>query len=263
MQRKHVPFEQLFDVRAVRIVVDTVADCYAALGIVHALWQFLPGEFDDYIATPKDNDYRSIHTAVAGPEGLSLEVQIRTREMQQQAERGVAAHWMYKEGARSAQSYENKIQAVRALLEHAGTDRDEGDALARASAGLFADRIYAMTPKGEVVDLPTGATPLDFAFHVHSDLGQRCRGAKINGRIVPLDTKVANGDVVEVITGRNAAPSRDWLSAESRYLVSSRSRSKLRAYFRRIDEAASPPEAAAPAAEPTGCTTGAARPRTA
>jgi len=253
MQRKGVPFEQLFDVRAVRVIVETIADCYAALGVVHSVWQFLPGEFDDYIATPKDNDYRSIHTAVAGPEGLSLEVQIRTREMQQQAERGIAAHWMYKEGTRATQSYENKIQAVRALLEHAGTDRDEGDALARASAGLFADRIYAMTPKGEVIDLPTGATPLDFAFHVHSDLGQRCRGAKINGRIVPLDTRVANGDVVEIITGRNAAPSRDWL-AEPGYLVSSRSRAKLRAYFRRIDDlardatgAAAPAPAPAPA----------------
>jgi GTP pyrophosphokinase len=248
MQRKHLPFAQLFDVRAVRIVVDTIADCYAALGVVHALWQFLPGEFDDYIATPKDNDYRSIHTAVAGPEGLSLEVQIRTREMQQQAERGIAAHWLYKEGARASQDYEGKIQAVRALLEHADTTSNEDDALARASAGLFADRIYALTPKGEVVDLPTGATPLDFAFHVHSDLGQRCRGAKINGRIVPLDTKVANGDVVEVITGRQAAPSRDWLASESRFLASSRSRAKLRAYFRRLDDAARPAEAPATAA---------------
>jgi GTP pyrophosphokinase len=237
MQRKHVPFEQLFDVRAVRIVVATVADCYAALGVVHGLWQFLPGEFDDYIATPKDNDYRSIHTAVAGPEGLSLEVQIRTTEMQQQAERGVAAHWMYKEGARSSQTYEHKIQAVRALLEHNDTT-DDGDSLARASAGLFADRVYALTPKGEVVDLPRGATPLDFAFHVHSDLGQRCRGARINGRIVPLDTKVTNGDVVDIITQRNATPSRDWLSAELGYLASPRSRAKLRAYFRRLDEAA-------------------------
>jgi GTP pyrophosphokinase len=249
MERKHVPFEALFDVRAARIIVATVADCYAALGVVHSLWQFLPGEFDDYIATPKDNDYRSIHTAVAGPDGLSLEVQIRTREMQQQAERGVAAHWMYKEGARSGQDYESKIEAVRALLEHGNAHADESDSLMRASAGLFADRIYALTPKGEVVDLPTGATPLDFAFHVHSDLGQRCRGAKINGRIVPLDTKVTNGDVIEVITGRNAAPSRDWLSAESRFLASARSRSKLRSYFRRLDEAAKPVEAAPPVAE--------------
>ncbi|MET0291818.1 MAG: TGS domain-containing protein, partial [Steroidobacteraceae bacterium] len=163
-----------------------------------------------------------------------------TREMQQQAERGVAAHWRYKEGGRGAQDYEGKIEAVRELLERSGSAPDADDALARASAGLFSDRIYALTPTGEVVDLPNGATPLDFAFHVHSDLGQRCRGAKINGRIVPLDTRVANGDVVDVITARNATPSRDWLAADSKYLASPRSRSKLRAYFRKIDEATTP-----------------------
>jgi len=157
--------------------------------------------------------------------------------MQAQAELGVAAHWVYKEGAGQARQYEHKIQAVRELLSNpAGTGSADPDAFSKASAGLFDDRIYAMTPKGEVVDLPRGATPLDFAFHVHSDLGQRCRGAKINGRIVTLDHKVGNGDVVEILTGKNAAPSRDWLSPERGYLASPRSRAKLRAYFRRLDE---------------------------
>jgi GTP pyrophosphokinase len=238
MQRKGLSFEQLFDVRAVRIIVDTVSDCYAALGLVHGLWPFIPGEFDDYIATPKDNNYQSIHTAVHGPDGRSLEIQIRTHAMQAQAELGVAAHWVYKEGAGLARQYEHKIQAVRELLSNpAGAASDDPDALSKASRGLFDDRIYAMTPKGEVVDLPRGATPLDFAFHVHSDLGQRCRGAKINGRIVPLDHQVGNGDVVEILTGKHAAPSRDWLSPERGYLASPRSRAKLRAYFRRLDDA--------------------------
>jgi len=234
MQRKGLAFEQVFDVRAVRIIAGSVADCYAALGVVHNLWPFLPSEFDDYIATPKDNDYRSIHTAVTGPDGRALEVQIRTQEMQDQAELGVAAHWRYKEGG-GDRRYDVKIQQVRELLHGAGAP---GDELGRLSAGLFDDRVYAMTPKGEVVDLPRGGTPLDFAFHVHSDLGERCRGAKVNGRITPLNQPIASGDVVEIITGKEAAPSRDWLSAGSGYLASSRSKSKLRAYFRRIDEAA-------------------------
>jgi GTP pyrophosphokinase len=236
MQRKQLPFEQLYDIRAVRIIVATVADCYAALGVVHELWPFLPGEFDDYIATPKDNDYQSIHTAVSGPDGRALEVQIRTRQMQEQAELGVAAHWRYKEGG-GDRRYDEKIQQVRQLL--AG-DHGSGnaDALTRLSAGLFDDRIYAMTPKGEVVDLPRGGTPVDFAFHVHSSLGERCRGAKVNGRITPLNQALASGDVVEIITGREPAPSRDWLSERGGYVVSSRSKAKLRAYFRRVDEAA-------------------------
>jgi GTP pyrophosphokinase len=246
MQRKGLAFEQVFDVRAVRIIAGSVADCYAALGIVHNLWTFLPSEFDDYIATPKDNSYRSIHTAVLGPDGRALEVQIRTPEMQDQAELGVAAHWRYKEGGGDRQ-YDVKIQQVRELLHGAPA---EGDGLARLSAGLFEDRVYAMTPKGEVVDLPRGGTPLDFAFHVHSDLGERCRGARVNGRIAPLNQPIASGDVVEIITGKEASPSRDWLSAGSGYLTSSRSKAKLRAYFRRLDDSqasAAPPQPALPA----------------
>ncbi|MEO6078729.1 MAG: HD domain-containing protein [Steroidobacteraceae bacterium] len=247
MQRKQLAFEQMFDVRAVRIIVDTVAECYAALGVVHNLWPFLPSEFDDYIATPKDNNYQSIHTAVGGPDGRPLEVQIRTREMQAQAELGVASHWRYKEGGANRQ-YDGKIQQVRELLQGGGNAAGFDD-LTQLSKGLFEDRIYAMTPTGEVVDLPKGGTPVDFAFHVHSDLGERCRGAKVNGRIAPLNQALHSGDVVEIITGKQAAPSRDWLSASSGYLVSSRSKSKLRAYFRRIDDAAS--AGAPPTAQPT------------
>jgi GTP pyrophosphokinase len=249
MQRKQLPFEQLYDIRAVRIIVATVADCYAALGVVHELWPFIPGEFDDYIATPKDNDYQSIHTAVSGPDGRALEVQIRTRQMQEQAELGVAAHWRYKEGG-GDRRYDEKIQQVRQLL--AGDHGDNADALTRLSAGLFDDRIYAMTPKGEVVDLPRGGTPLDFAFHVHSSLGERCKGAKVNGRITPLNQALASGDVVEIITGKEPAPSRDWLSERGGYVVSSRSKAKLRAYFRKVDEAAggAPPPAPAETPQP-------------
>ena len=248
MQRKHLSFEQVFDVRAARVIVGSVADCYAALGIVHGLWSFLPSEFDDYIATPKGNDYRSIHTAVSGPDGRPLEIQIRTAEMQAQAELGVAAHWRYKEGGAGDLRYEQKIQEVRELL--AGPIRADSDELARLANGLFDDRVYAMTPKGEVVDLPTGGTPLDFAFHLHSGLGERCRGAKINGRIVPLTQPVRSGDVVEILTAKTPAPSRDWLSASAGYLVSSRARSKLRAYFRRLDEAQARITPAAVATEP-------------
>jgi len=236
MQRKQLGFEQLFDVRAVRIVVESIAECYAALGVVHGLWHYVPGEFDDYIATPKGNEYRSIHTAVIGPEDKSLEVQIRSRAMHEQAELGVAAHWRYKEGGARDAGYERKIEWVRRVLDPTQATDLDGDPIERLKLELFADRIYAMTPRGEVVDLPRGATPLDFAYHVHTDLGHRCRGAKINGRIVPLNQPLANGEVVEIITGKQAAPSRDWLSPEQGFLASARSRAKVRAWLRRIDE---------------------------
>jgi GTP pyrophosphokinase len=236
MQRKHVGFEQLFDVRAVRIVVESIADCYAALGVVHGLWHYVPGEFDDYIATPKGNEYRSIHTAVIGPEDKSLEVQIRSRDMHKQAELGIAAHWRYKEGGARDAGYERKIEWVRRVLDPTQAADLDGDPIERLKLELFADRIYAMTPRGEVVDLPRGATPLDFAYHVHTDLGHRCRGAKINGRIVPINQPLANGEVVEIITGKQAAPSRDWLSPDQGFLASARSRAKVRSWFRRVDQ---------------------------
>jgi GTP pyrophosphokinase len=236
MRRKQLSFEQLFDVRAVRIVVDTIADCYAALGVVHGLWHYIPGEFDDYIATPKGNEYRSIHTAVMGPEDKSLEVQIRSRDMHEQAELGIAAHWRYKEGGTRDENYARKIEWARRVLDPTHAAEFDGDPIERLKGELFADRIYAMTPRGQVVDLPRGATPLDFAYHLHTDLGHRCRGAKINGRIVPLNQALANGELVEIITGKHAAPSRDWLAPEQGFIASARSRAKLRAWFRRIDQ---------------------------
>src|SRR5580658_8968388 len=219
MSRKQLAFEQLFDVRAVRVVVDSIPDCYAALGVVHGLWTYIQGEFDDYVATPKDNFYRSIHTAVVGPQGKSVEVQIRTREMHEHAELGVAAHWTYKEGGAGDPGYQRKIEWVRRLLEpqDAGSDADR-DLIEGMRSELFEDRVYVLTPKGEVIDLPRGATPLDFAYSVHTSLGHRCRGAKANGRIVPLTHALVNGEIIEIITGKHEAPSRDWLAPEQGYL---------------------------------------------
>ncbi len=188
MQRKGLSFDQLYDIRAVRVLVNSIADCYAALGIVHSLWPYIPGEFDDYIATPKDNLYRSLHTAVIGPGKLPVEIQIRTREMHQHAELGVAAHWQYKEGGKRNPAYEQKIIWLRQILEPADRDGQESgdDFLERVRSEVFEDRVYALSPRGEVIELPRGATPLDFAYHVHTDLGHRCRGARVNGRMVPL-----------------------------------------------------------------------------
>ncbi len=249
MDRKQLSFEQVFDLRAVRIVTESVADCYAALGLVHGRYTYIPGEFDDYIATPKDNFYRSIHTAVLGPEGKAVEVQIRTREMHSQAELGLAAHWRYKEARAQDATYDRKIEWVRQLLDVSkrGGDRDFLD---EVRAELFEDRVYALTPKGEVVDLPPGATPLDFAYHVHTDLGHRTRGARVNGRIVPLTRALANGEVVEILTHKFPQPSRDWLSETQGFLVSPRSRSKVRGWFRKLDDEAAKLAPEAPAAAP-------------
>jgi len=237
MQRKQLDFAQLFDVRAVRVVVSSVPECYAALGIVHGRWPYIPGEFDDYIATPKGNGYRSIHTAVIGPQARSVEVQIRTREMHEHAELGVAAHWSYKEGGPRDAHYQRKIEWVRRLLEPPDGSRADADRdlIEGMRTELFEDRVYVLTPKGEVIDLPHAATPLDFAYQVHSALGHRCRGAKANGRIVPLTHQLVNGEIIEIITGKHEAPSRDWLAPEQGYLVSARNRSKVRAWFRKQD----------------------------
>ena len=237
MTRKQLEFEQVLDVRAVRVLVDSVADCYAALGVVHGLWRHIPGEFDDYIATPKDNDYRSLHTAVFGPGDEPLEVQIRTHQMHEHAELGVAAHWKYKEGGTRDAAYESKIQWVRSLLEPgAAGGGDDADFIDRVRAEIFEDRVYALTPRGEVIDLPQGATPLDFAYQVHTELGHRCRGARVNGRMVPLTHKLSNGEVVEIVTAKVAHPSRDWLSPQLGFLASPRSRAKVRSFFRRQNE---------------------------
>jgi len=237
MQAKHLAFEQLMDIRAARVLVNDVAECYAALGVVHSLWQFIPGEFDDYIATPKDNLYRSIHTAVIGPGGQPVEIQIRTHEMHANSERGVAAHWRYKEGGRGDQAYERKINQLRSLLAPSEGGEPERDFLDRMRVDLFQDRIYAVSPKGEIVDVPVGGTPLDFAYQVHTDLGHRTRGAKVNGRMVSLNYQLKNSDTVEIITGKSPQPSRDWLSAQSGFLASPRHRNKVRAWFRKQNEA--------------------------
>ncbi len=244
MQKKDVPIGELYDLRAVRVMVDDVAACYAALGVVHALWLPLPSEFDDYIARPKRNDYRSLHTAVVGPEGKTLEVQIRTFDMHAQAELGVAAHWRYKEGGGPGRSsagnaaLDRKIEWMRRLLDsHAEKGEGAADLLGEIDSELVEDRVYALTPKGEVVDLPVGATPLDFAYHVHTEVGHRCRGAKVGGRIVPLDYRLRSGDRVEILTAKTGEPRRDWLVEANGFLASARSREKVRSWFHKLDRA--------------------------
>ncbi len=236
MQRKNVSLDQVFDIRAVRVLVDTVADCYAVLGIVHGAWPYIPGEFDDYIATPKDNLYRSLHTAVIGEDGKALEIQIRTYEMHDHAELGVAAHWRYKEGGGQDQAFQQKINWLRKILEPSEGDDEADNFIDRFKTEVFEDRVYALTPGGDVMDLPQGATPLDFAYHIHTDLGHRCRGAKVNGKMVPLTYKLSNGEQVAIITAKNAKPSRDWLIPQLGYLASNRAMSKVRQWFRRQDK---------------------------
>ena len=232
MQRKDRGLEDLYDIRAVRVLVNDIKDCYAALGAVHNLWSYMPGEFDDYIANPKENDYQSLHTAVVGPDGKTVEVQIRSHDMHHQAELGVAAHWRYKEGGGSPAAFDQKIRFLRQILDPTG---DGEDLLAQIRDDVFEDRVYAISPKGDVVELPASATPLDFAYHVHTQVGHRCRGAKVNGRIVPLTYRIENGDKIEIITGSQAQPSRDWLSPQLGYLAGARSRAKVRSWFRHQD----------------------------
>jgi GTP pyrophosphokinase len=232
MRRKNIDFHQIFDVQAVRVLVDSPADCYTVLGIVHGLWHHVPHEFDDYIANPKANNYRSLHTAVIGPEGRSVEVQIRTHEMHEHAELGIAAHWRYKEGAGSPAAFDQKINFLRQLLEPAN---DGSELLDQIRDEVFEDRVYAISPKGDVVELAPRATPLDFAYHVHTQVGHRCRGAKVNGRIVPLTYRIRTGDRVEIITGSQPNPSRDWLSPKLGYIAGAKTRAKVRNWFRQQD----------------------------
>jgi len=235
MYRKGVPFSQVYDVRGIRVITQTVPDCYRILGIVHGLWQPIPGEFDDYIATPKDNLYQSLHTAIVGEDGRTLEVQIRTWEMHRLAEYGVAAHWRYKEGGKRDEAFESKIAWLRSLIEWRQEAIDANEFVDAMKTDVFQDRVYAFTPKGKLIDLPVGATPIDFAYHVHTEIGHHYRGAKVNDKWVSLDYRLRTGDRVEIVTGKRAAPSRDWLNPALSYVKTSRARSKIRQWFRRQD----------------------------
>jgi len=235
MERKGLPFDQIHDVRGLRVIVDTIPQCYTVLGVVHTLWRPIPGEFDDYIATPKDNMYRSLHTAVVADDGKTLEVQIRTHEMHRTAEYGIAAHWRYKEGGKRDVIFEQKIAWLRQLMEWRQDVTDAAEFVNALKTDLFQDRVYVFTPRGDVIDLPAGSTPIDFAYHIHTEIGHRCRGAKVNGKLVSLDYQLKNGDQVEILTARRGGPSRDWLNPALGYVKTSRARSKIRQWFRRQD----------------------------
>ena len=243
MKRKGVGFDQIFDVRALRVLVDSppnitseqddnIGDCYAVLGIVHTLWRPIPGEFDDYIAAPKDNLYRSLHTAVVSSDGKTIEVQIRTKKMHQDAELGVAAHWRYKEGGKADPNFEKKVNWLRSLMEWKEDVADAKEFVDQVKSEVFQDRVHVITPGGDIVDLPYGATPIDFAYYIHTEVGHRCRGAKINGRIVPLDYILQSGEQVQILTAKRGGPSRDWLNSNLGYLKTSRARSKVRHWFK-------------------------------
>jgi len=235
MKRKKLDFSELYDVRAVRILVEDLHGCYTALSVVHELWTPIQSEFDDYIARPKSNHYRSLHTAVIGPRGLALEVQIRTYEMHQHSELGVAAHWRYKEGGKSEAGFDEKIAWLRQLLEWKEEVAARDNGLEQFKNELFNDRVYVLTPQGKVIDLPKDATPVDFAYALHTDLGHRTRGAKVDGSIVPLNHKLQNGQRVEILTTKLGAPSRDWINPALGFLQSSRARAKVRNWFNNLN----------------------------
>jgi GTP pyrophosphokinase len=233
MERKGVPFEQIYDVRAVRIIMQTVPECYHALGIVHNLWRPIPGGFDDYIASPKDNSYQSLHTDVVAEDGKTLEIQIRTQEMHEIAELGIAAHWKYKEHRRqSDQMFEEKLKWLQSTLG-APRDEDAQTFVDLIKNDIFRDQVYVFTPRGQAIELPVGATPIDFAYSIHTEIGNRCRGAKVNGKLVALNQQLENGDQVEILTTKRGGPSRDWLNPDLGYLRTARARQKVRQWFRR------------------------------
>lgn len=238
MQNKHLRFEELYDIRAVRVIAKTLKDCYGALGIVHSQWRHIASEFDDYIATPKANGYQSIHTVVIGPESKNIEIQVRTEQMHNDAELGVAAHWMYKEGATSnskTQSYEGKIAWLRQLLTWHEDMAENEELVQEIRSQVFDERVYVFTPQGDVIDLPKGATPLDFAYYIHSQIGHRCIGAKVDGRIVPFNYQLNNAERVEILTQKEPNPKRDWMNPQLGYLNTSRARSKVISYYKKYD----------------------------
>jgi GTP pyrophosphokinase len=234
MQRKNASMDEIYDISAVRVLVPEIEACYAVLSIVHQRWIPIASEFDDYVMHPKPNGYRSIHTAVQGPEGRTVEVQIRTYQMHQESELGVAAHWRYKEGGVQQSAYETKIAWLRQVMEwqkEIASPRTSKETQAPAK-DLFADRVYVFTPTGDIIDLPQGATPLDFAYHIHSEVGHRCRGAKIDGKIVPLGYHLQTGERVEILTAKHSSPSRDWINPHSGYLNTPRARAKVQHWFK-------------------------------
>lgn len=232
MQRKKVDFVEVYDLRAVRVIVDKVTTCYTALGLVHGRWQYVPHEFDDYIANPKPNGYQSLHTVIVGPDSAMVEIQIRTQNMHHFAELGVAAHWRYKESGNQDTATEKTIASIRRLLENKD---DNNSLLDDFRTELYSDRIFVLTPKGELKDMLKGSTPLDFAYAVHTEVGHRCRGAKINGRIVPLTYELQSGEQIEILTAKESSPSRNWLEPHPGYLKTSHARSKVRHWFREQD----------------------------
>jgi guanosine-3',5'-bis(diphosphate) 3'-pyrophosphohydrolase len=230
MERKNVDLDQIYDLLAVRVIVNEVPECYGALGVIHALWPPIPGQFDDYVAVPKPNLYQSLHTAVMGPGGLPLEIQLRTRKMHEIAEMGIAAHYRYKEGGKADANYESKLAWVRQLMEWQREVADAQEFVEALKLDVFQDQVFVFTPKGEVKELPAGATPIDFAYRIHTDIGHRCIGAKVNGRLVPLDHRLRSGDIVEILTSKNArGPSRDWLAM----VRTPGAREKIRQWFKR------------------------------
>jgi len=233
MVRKGVPFDQVHDIRGVRIIVPDVPSAYSALGIIHTHWRPIPGQFDDYIAVPKDNFYQSLHTAVLYDDGKTLEIQIRTPEMHQNAELGIAAHWRYKEGAPRDEAFEKKILWFRSLMEWRQDVEDAGEFVDSLKSDVFQDRVYVFTPKGDIYDLPAGSTPIDFAYHVHTDIGNRCRGAKVNGKLVSLDYVLRTGEQVEILTAKRGGPSRDWLNPNLGLVKTQRARAKIRYWFKK------------------------------
>ncbi|HRM69582.1 MAG TPA: bifunctional (p)ppGpp synthetase/guanosine-3',5'-bis(diphosphate) 3'-pyrophosphohydrolase [Thauera phenylacetica] len=236
MRKKRLDFSQVFDIRALRVLVPEIKDCYTVLGIVHQMWQPIAKEFDDYITKPKGNNYQSLHTAVLAGDGRALEVQIRTFDMHKHAELGVAAHWRYKEGAKQGGDYDEKIALLRNLLSWRDEVTDAAHWVEQLKRASLDDTLYVLTPQGRVVDLPRGATPIDFAYRLHTDVGHHCRGAKIDGHLVPLNTALESGQTVEIVTAKEGGPSRDWLDARQGYVATSRARSKIKQYFAQLDE---------------------------
>ncbi|MHB0989540.1 MAG: RelA/SpoT family protein [Bellilinea sp.] len=235
MVEKGKPFEMVRDLRAFRCIVNDIPACYAALGVIHTTWRPIPQEFDDYIAAPKDNFYQSLHTAVIYDDGKPLEVQIRTVEMHQNAEFGIAAHWRYKERGHRDELYEQRINWFRRIMEWRQEIEDAQEFVDSMKSDVFQDRVYVFTPRGDIIDMPAGSTPIDFAYHVHTEIGNRCRGAKVNGKLVTLDYELKTGDQVEVLAAKQGGPSRDWLNLSLGLVKTQRARSKIRAWFKRQD----------------------------